>query len=202
MLIGYKELCSVSMTTIIGATCFIMGVFYSNLSYDARILFNPGLSEVDYETVLRHYQLLSETKRPLLYILAFVAFLGLLAHCIRTFKPNEELKYFEYGSLVLYIFGICVFITNIKTGIDCTLTHEWGDVDEKQGLAVLASSTIIMLCLFAGVIFIQIGLWYSILEYEQRMEQFKLELQKDEGKSTDAAEKPNKKNLKKNKKNN
>lgn len=169
----YKDACSLCSTVILMCTCFIMGVFYSNLSYDSHLLFNPaGPSDADYALVLTHYQTLRATATPLLYILATIAAIGIIAHLIRTYKPNPELQYFEYGSLIVYILGICVFITNIKTGVDCTITHQWGEVDEQSGLAVLGSSNIILLCVFSGVIFLQAGLWWSTMDYEARLAQF------------------------------
>lgn len=172
MLVTYKDACAVCSTVIAMATCFIMGVFYSNLSYDSHLLFNGVPSDEDYALVLTHYQTLRTTPTPLLYGLATITAIGIIAHLVRSYKPNPELQYFEYGSLVLYVLGICVFITNIKTGMDCTFTHEWGEVDEKQGLAVLGSSNIILLCVFSGVLFIQAGLWWSTLDYEKRMADF------------------------------
>lgn len=171
--LSYKAACSLCSTIILMCTCFIMGVFYSNLSYDSHLLFNPtGPTEADYALVLTHYQTLRATATPLLYILAAIAAVGIIAHLVRTYKPNPELQYFEYGSLIVYILGICVFITNIKTGIDCTITHQWGEVDEQSGLAVLGSSNIILLCVFSGVIFLQAGLWWSTMDYEARLAQF------------------------------
>lgn len=79
---------------------------------------------------------------------------------------------FEYASLGLYVLGICVFITNIKTGIECTLTGQWGEVTENQGLAVIASSTIILEVVFLGVLFLQAGLWYSNYDYQKRLKKF------------------------------
>lgn len=169
----YRDLCSLSSTIIVMSTCFIMGVFYSNLSYDSRILFNSGVpTDQDFDLVLSHYQTLHATPKYLLFGLAFVASLGILGHIVRTFKPNPDLQYFEYGSLILYVLGICLFLTNIKTGIECSITHQWGEVDEHQGLAVLGSSNVILLCIFLGVVFIQGGLWWSTLDYEKRMAEF------------------------------
>lgn len=176
----YKDLCSLSSTVIVMSTCFIMGVFYSNLSYDSHILFNSGSpSDQDFDLVLNHYQTLHATSPYLLYGLAFITLLGVIGHLIRTYKPNPDLQYFEYGSLIMYVLGICVFITNIKTGIECSITHAWGEVDEHQGLAVLGSSNIILLCVFSGVIFLQAGLWWSTLDYEKRMAEF-MEKEKEE----------------------
>ncbi|CCK72843.1 Shr3p KNAG_0L02270 [Huiozyma naganishii CBS 8797] len=176
-MVSYKELCAVSQAVIVGTTCFVSGVFYNNLSYDFHILF-PGSSPITDEhfaNSLRHYQLLYGTHRFLVYTLGVIAMLGVLAHVVRTYKPNPELQYFEYGSLILYILGVCIFITNIKTGMECAITHQWGEVTENEGLAVLGCSNIIMIAIFTGVLFIQFGLWYSTNDYEKRLKAFQEE---------------------------
>lgn len=149
-----------------------MGVFYNNLAYDYHLLFNANATQEHFDNALKHYQTLYYTGRPVLYILGFVAVVGLLGNMIRIYKPNPELKMFEYASLGLYVLGICVFITNIKTGIECTLTGQWGEVTENQGLAVIASSTIILEVVFLGVLFLQAGLWYSNYDYQKRLKKF------------------------------
>jgi len=150
-----------------------MGVFYSNLAYDYKVLFQPdSVTAEDFERTLKHYQFLNEVGHPLLYILSGVAFLGLIGHMVRLYKPNEDLKMFEYGSLGMYVMGICVFITNIKTGIECSLTGNWGEVTENQGIAVLGSSNIILLCVFIGVLLLQAGLWWANFDLDTRMKQF------------------------------
>ena len=139
-MLPYKALCSLGSALVLISTSFIMGVFYSNLAYDYKILFQPAsVTPEDFARTLQHYQFLNEVGHPLLYILAFIAFLGLVGHMIRLYKPNEDLKLFEYASLGMFVMGVCVFITNIKTGIECSLTGNWGEVTENQGIAVIGS---------------------------------------------------------------
>lgn len=191
-MLTYRDLCGVSQSVIASATCFLIGIFFSNLSYDSLLLFSTrtnGPIDEDYVKVLDYYQQLYATPRPLLYIVAFVAFLGIVGHLVRCYKPNPELSYFEYGSLVLYVLGVCVFITNIKTGIDCTFTHQWGEVTEEQGLAVLGSSNIILCGVMMGVLFLQVGLWYVTLDYERRMGEFLREEKEEREKEKEKVQK-------------
>ena len=44
--------------------------------------------------------------------------------------------------------------------------------DRNQGLAVIASSNIILLVVFSGVLVLQAGLWYTNWEYQQRLKTF------------------------------
>lgn len=171
-MLSYKEMCTIGSAMVLISTSFVMGVFYSNLAYDYNILFNPTVSQIDFDNSLHHYQMLHGVGRPLLYILGVIAFVGILGNLIRIYKPNPDLQIFEYASMGLFVFGICIFITNIKTGIDCSVTHNWGEVSENQGLAVIGSSNIILLFVFFAVLLLQAGLWYSNYDYEKRLDAF------------------------------
>lgn len=197
----YKELCTLGSALILISSSFIMGVFYSNQAYDYHLLFNSNASQVDFDNALKHYQILFHTGRPILYILAAIAAIGLLGNIIRIYKPNPELQIFEYCSLGLYVLGICVFITNIKTGIECSISHQWGEVSENQGLAVIGSSNIILLVMFFGVLLLQFGLWYSEWDYEKRLNAFYEEEAKEQ-KQTQPEKQQGKKNKKKDNKKN
>ncbi|CCD26544.1 Shr3p NDAI_0H03710 [Naumovozyma dairenensis CBS 421] len=178
-MLSYDEFCTIGTALILISSSFIMGTFFNNLTYDYHLLFNPNVTQEHFDNALRHYQTLYYTGRPLLYILAGVAILGLLGNMIRIYKPNPELKMFEYASLGLYVFGICIFITNIKTGIECSLNGNWGEVTQNQGLAVIGSSNIILLLMFLGVLILQIGLWYTNYDYQERLKDFYAEEAKD-----------------------
>lgn len=175
MNLTYKDICAVGTAMIIGSTGFLMGIFSASQPYDYNVLFNPAATQEHFDIALKHYQTLFYTPKPPLYLLAFVALIGVIGSLIKVYKPNPELQYFEYGSLVLYILGICVFLTNIRTGVESAVTHKWGEVTEMQGIAVIASSNIIILIIFSGVIVLQAGLWYSTWEYEQRLAKWREE---------------------------
>lgn len=149
-----------------------MGVFFGNQPYDYHILFNPKIDQSHFDNSLRHYQTLFYTAPPVLYTLGFVTMIGIIGCLIKVYKPNPDLKVFEYATLGMYVLGVCLFITNVKTGIESAVSGNWGEVTENQGLAVVASSNVILLIVFIGVLVLQAGLWYSSWEYEQRLEQF------------------------------
>lgn len=171
-MLSYTDACTVGMGLILSATSFLIGVFYANQAYDYRILFRQDSIQSDFNDALKHYQILHKTPLPILIGLGTVAAVGLLGHLIRIYKPNPDLRNFEYGSLVLYFLGVCVCLSNVKTGVTAAVTHEWGDVTENQGLAVLASSNIILIMFLTGVIMLQGGLWYTRWEHQVRLKQF------------------------------
>lgn len=165
----YADFCSVSTGMIIASTSFLMGVFFANQSYDYDVLFNPAATEEHYKKALLHYQNLFYTPKPPLYALGLVTAIGVIGSLIKVYKPNPDLQLFEYGSLALFVLGVCVFLTNIKTGVESAVHGNWGDVTEFQGIAVIGSSNIILLVVFCGVLVLQAGLWYTNWEYQQRL---------------------------------
>lgn len=171
-MISYKDISTIGTGLILIGTSFIMGVFYANQPYDYHVLFNKNATQLNYDNALRHYQTLYDTAPINYYLLGGIALVGMIGGLIRVYKPNPDLQTFEYCSLGLYVIGICVFITNIKTGIECSISHNWGEVTENQGIAVLGSSNIILLLVFTGVLVLQGGLWYTEWEHQQRLKAF------------------------------
>lgn len=177
---SYSDACTVGMGLILSATSFLIGVFYANQAYDYPILFDPSSTQSTFNDSLKHYQVLHKTPIPVLGVLGFVAVIGFIGHLIRIYKPNPDLRNFEYASLGLYFFAVCVCMTNIKTGVISAVTGEWGEVNQNEGLAVLASSNIILILFFVGVILLQGGLWYTKWDHQVRLKQFFEEEAKEE----------------------
>ncbi|AGO10319.1 AaceriABL137Wp [[Ashbya] aceris (nom. inval.)] len=192
----YRDACTVGSALIVSATAFIMGVFFANQTYDYHLLFNANMTQEHYDNALRHYQTLYFTAQPVLYVFGAIAMIGLIGSLIRIYKPNPELQLFEYGSLAMYVLGVCVFLTNIKTGVNSAHYGNWGEVTQNQGLAVIASSNIILLVVFVGVLVLQSGLWYSEWEYAQRLETFMAEQEAENAAAPKEAAKGGKKSTK------
>lgn len=171
-MLSYAEFCTVGSGMILTSTAFLMGVFFATQPYDFHLLFDPKATQEHFDLALKHYQILNTTPMPVIYFLGFIVMIGVLGNTIRIYKPNPELSMFEYASLGLYVLAVCVFITNIKTGIECSVTGNWGEVTQNQGLAVIASSNIILLVMLFGVILLQIGLWYTNNDYQKRLTKF------------------------------
>ncbi|CCE66125.1 hypothetical protein TPHA_0O01580 [Tetrapisispora phaffii CBS 4417] len=170
--LSYEEFCTIGTGLILVSSSFLMGVIFGNQPYDYNVLFKTNSTTEDFAASLNHYQQIYNTNPKVFYVLMGVATLGFIGSMIRIYKPNPELQLFEYTSLGLFVFAICIFITNIKTGVECTISHQWGEVTENQGLAVLASSNIIFLFFLGGTVVLQAGLWYTNWEYQKRLKAF------------------------------
>ncbi|SCV05264.1 LANO_0H03664g1_1 [Lachancea nothofagi CBS 11611] len=171
-MLAYKDVCTIGTGLILISSSFIMGVFYANQTYDYHLLFGQNIDQSHFDNSLRHYQTLYDTASPVLGGLGFISVLGLIGCLIKIYKPNPDLQMFEYASMIMFVVGICLFITNIKTGIESSVSGNWGEVTENQGLAVIASSNILLLMVFIGVVVLQAGLWYSNWEHQQRLAKF------------------------------
>lgn len=186
----YKALCTIGSALVLTSTSFLIGVIFSNQVYDFHILFNPEVTQQNYENSLKHYQAMFYTPPKVLYGFSGIVLVGLIGSLIRIYKPNPELQIFEYGSLGMFVLGICVFLTNIKTGVESSVHGTWGEVTQNQGLAVIASSNIILLLVFSGVIALQAGLWYTEWEYESRLEKYNKEHAEEVASASEPASAP------------
>lgn len=99
------------------------------------------------------------------------AFLGLgfIGMGIKIYKPSDDAKYFEYGSLLLYVISICIYLTNLKTGAESAVVGEWGEVDWMTGINVIGASQAMIIFLLGGIIALQVGLYYAEWDYQQRL---------------------------------
>ncbi|WP_202914155.1 hypothetical protein [Bacillus pumilus] len=87
--------------------------------------------------------------------------LGLIGHFIKLYKPDEDAKYFEYGSLGLFMVGVVIYLTNLRTGVNSCLVGQWGDVDYQTGINVMAASQVMIIFVLLGVLLLQGGLYYA-----------------------------------------
>jgi len=154
---------------------FFLGVLLGNLPYDFKTLFSQSVTQEDFNNSLRHYRTWAEIPKIPLHILHFFIGLGFLGMFIKVYKPAEDAKYFEYGSLFLYVLAFCIYLTNLKTGAMSALHGDWGEVDENTGINVIAASSIMIIFLLGAIITLQVGLYYGEWEYQQRLEIFEKE---------------------------
>ena len=85
------------------------------------------------------------------------------------YKPSDDTKYFEYGSLALFLVAVLIYLTNLRTGLGSVLTGAWGEVDMKTGINVMAASQFMIFLLLLGVLVFQCGLYYA-LWYEKKIQ--------------------------------
>ncbi|KAI5955236.1 SHR3 [Candida jiufengensis] len=178
----YKDIVPIGTVLITSATSFGLGLIYSNWPYDLNTLWRHndpnGLSKS-----LVHYQTWGESPMYIHYTLHAIAFIGLIGHFIKLYKPDEEAKYFEYGSLGLFMISIIIYLTNLRTGVNSCITGEWGDVDFGTGINVMAASQVMILLALIGVLVLQGGLYYA----QWYDEQLKIEFYENEAREAAAA---------------
>jgi hypothetical protein len=116
----------------------------------------------------------------MLHIIVFVGFLGFFT---KLFRPSEANILFDGGSLILYVIGAGVYLSNIVTGMraasapggitsgspdgeDTPKIHE-GPISgqtvlsREDSLRVLSASHVILALVLVGVLVLQAGQWYA-----------------------------------------
>lgn len=156
---AYKDLVPVGTALITCATSFGLGVIYANLPYDFYTLWRHD--ELGFAKLLAHYQTWGNAPMRVHHILHGVIVLGLVGCFIKLYKPHPDVKYFEYGTLAMLMVGIVVYLTNMRIGVNSCLTGQWGDVDFKTGINVMAASQFIAVVALVGVLVLQGGLYYA-----------------------------------------
>lgn len=183
---AYKDILPVGTALIVGATSFGLGVVYAQLPYDYNTLFNYGVPNA-FETSLAHYTQWANVPQRIHHLLHFVIGLGLIGCFIKLYKPVEDAKYFEYGTLGLMMTAIIIYLTNLRTGVNAALTGEWGDVDMQTGINVMAASQVMIVLVLVGVLVLQGGLYYANLVDAKAAEKFYKEQAEEEAKAQAAA---------------
>jgi hypothetical protein len=157
---GYKQLVPVANTMVIGSACFGLGVIYAQLPYDIDTLWRSTSIDA-FEVALQNYKQWAVAPQYVHYILHAVMAVGLIGSFIKLYKPLEDSKYFEYGSLGLFMAAIIIYLTNLRIGVNSCLTGQWGEVDQNTGISVMAASTVMVVVVLIGVLVLQAGLYYA-----------------------------------------
>lgn len=118
---------------------------------------------------------------------------GLLGFLIKLFKPNQANMLFDGASLVLYMAGITVYLTNIVKGFRVVTAGIYGDVNKaaaegidilqetaegedyisrEDTLRVYAASNTILALVLVGVLVLQAGQWYAKRAEEKELQEF------------------------------
>lgn len=122
-------------------------------------------------------------------ILNLVICTGLLGFLIKLFKPNQANMLFDGASLVLYMAGITVYLTNIVKGFRVVTAGIYGDLDKAapgevteedigdyisrdDTLRVFAASNTILSLVLVGVLVLQAGQWYAKRAEEKEIQEF------------------------------
>ncbi|CAK9441261.1 uncharacterized protein LODBEIA_P51300 [Lodderomyces beijingensis] len=181
-LMKYKDIVPIGTSLIVASTSFALGIIYGNWPYDLNTLWRHTDAS-GFSKSLVHYQTWGESPMYIHYTLHAVGVLGLIGHFIKLYKPDEDAKYFEYGSLGLFMVGVIIYLTNLRTGVASCITGQWGEVDFETGINVMAASQIMIVFVFVGVLVLQGGLYYA----QWYDHQLKLEFYENEAKEAAAA---------------
>ncbi|KAK1914686.1 hypothetical protein P3342_010675 [Pyrenophora teres f. teres] len=175
---------------VVGPTCFFLGILFAQLPYDYNVLWTTPTDHATYFNMLEsHIKFLYASPPIVSRILNLVIGTGLLGFLIKLFKPNQANMLFDGASLVLYMAGITVYLTNIVKGFRVVTAGIYGDLEkaapgevteEDMGdyisrddtLRVFAASNTILSLVLVGVLVLQAGQWYAKRAEEKEIQEF------------------------------
>lgn len=174
----YQSACTVATLVSIMCCCFLLGISFANWPYTHPLLWESSLTETEKaeyaKLLLNHYLHWLEIPKLIPYTMYTVVSVGFLGFTLKIFKPAEDVKYFEYGSFLVYVLAVCCYVSNIRYGVYSAAAGQWGDVDEYTGLCVIAASEVIVVFLILGVVVVQAGLFYAKYEDDRVKSEFLL----------------------------
>ncbi|KAH6692316.1 Shr3 amino acid permease chaperone [Plectosphaerella plurivora] len=195
-----------SFATILvtGPVCFFLGIIFAQFPYDFPLLWTKAPVTPEYiDQITTHINFILESPPLIGRLLNIVMVVGLLGFLIKLFNPTEANVLFDGASLVLYLIGIGIYLTNIMKGLRSVKADIWSkpgwDTDDGPGLIlgkedslkVLSASNTILALVLAGVLVLQAGQWYA--ESAESKEQEKIDKDYEEKLKAAAAAAPSKK---------
>lgn len=152
-------------------------MLFSSFPYDYPLLWTTGEVAPAYLDQLETHLKFIHASPPLIARVLHIAIVvGLSGFFIKLFKPSEANLLFDGASLVLYVIGIIVYITNIVKGLRIVSSGNYGEllvgepktqapegavVGREDSLKVLAASNTILALVLVGVLVLQAGQWYA-----------------------------------------
>lgn len=166
---------------IIGPTCFFLGILFSSFPYDYHVLWSTPPDREPYFQILENHLKFIHASPPIIPRILHIAIgTGLLGFITKLYKPSEANMLFDGASLVLYMAGITVYITNIVKGLKVVAAGLYGQAELVEGesiasggldsedyvsredtLRVFAASNTILALVLVGVLVLQAGQWYA-----------------------------------------
>ena len=178
------------------ATCFFLGILFSSFPYDYNVLWTTPEDREPYFRILEDHLKFIYASPPLISRILHIAIgTGLLGFMVKLHKPSEANVLFDGASLVLYMVGIIVYITNIVKGLRVVAAGIYGQAEIVEGenvataaegseveyisredtLRVFAASNTILALVLVGVLVLQAGQWYAQRKEEAELEQMNQE---------------------------
>lgn len=167
---------------------------FANFPYDYNVLWttpppstNPLVDsrEPYYELLENHLKFIHASPPLISRILHIVIGTGILGFLLKLYKPSDANMLFDGSSLVLYMCGVVVYVTNIVKGLRVVTDGTYGKVELVEGetvaaaggkrdaelsgdiigredsLKVLCASNTILALVLVGVLVLQAGQWYA-----------------------------------------
>ncbi|KAF2156993.1 Shr3 amino acid permease chaperone [Myriangium duriaei CBS 260.36] len=185
---------------IVGPTCFFLGILFGNFPYDYNVIWTtpPAVEglidprEPYYQILETHLKFIHASPPLISRILHIVMGTGLLGFMLKLYKMSESNMLFDGASLVLYMIGVIVYITNIVKGLRIVTEGKYGEtmaqysegdvIGREDSLKVLAASDTILALVLVGVLILQAGQWYAQKKEAAEIEE--IEKQDQEEKKT------------------
>lgn len=172
------------MLIAISAVCFFLGMLFSSFPYDYPLLWTSAVTpEAYYDQLETHLRFLHASPPVIPRILHICISIGFMGFFIKLFKPSEANLLFDGASLVLYVVGVVVYITNIVKGLRIVTVGVYGvaegdselAIGREESLKVMAASNTILALVLVGVLVLQAGQWYAERKDQDEAETFEKE---------------------------
>jgi hypothetical protein len=146
-------------------------MLFSSFPYDYPILWTSDITPPEYFDFLETHLKFIHASPPIIPRILHIAIsIGFAGFFIKLFKPSEANLLFDGASLVLYVIGVVVYITNIVKGMRIITLGIFDVLPEgsteiiigrEDSLRVLAASNTILALVLVGVLVLQAGQWYA-----------------------------------------
>ncbi|KAI9823744.1 MAG: hypothetical protein M1832_002301 [Thelocarpon impressellum] len=173
---------------ILCPTSFFLGMLFSSFPYDYPLLWTSvAAPPAYYDQLEQHLRFMHNAPAIIPRILHIVIGLGLLGFITKLYKPSEANMLFDGASLVLYMVGIIVYVTNLVKGLRIVSAGAYGTelvegetavgtpvgidtIGREDSLRVLSASNTILALVLVGVLVLQAGQWYAERKEDQETE--------------------------------
>jgi len=157
-------------------------MLFSSFPYDFPLLWTSEITpDAYYDQLEGHLKFIHASPPIIPRILHIVISIGFIGFFTKLFKPSEANLLFDGASLVLYLIGVVVYITNIVKGLRIVTASAYNVVPEgstdiaigrEDSLRVMAASNTILALVLVGVIVLQAGQWYAERKEQDEVAKF------------------------------
>lgn len=156
-------------------------MLFSSFPYDYPLLWTSAVTPASYYDQLETHLTFLHASPPIIpRILHIVIAIGFIGFFVKLFKPSEANLLFDGASMVLYLVGVIVYITNIVKGLRIITNGvysapEGSDeviIGREDSLRVLSASNTILALVLVGVLVLQAGQWYAEHKEQDEVEAF------------------------------